>query len=235
MSISRELVEQTERYVHSKLQGDNTGHDWWHVDRVRRLALHIGRQENADLLVVELAALLHDIADWKFHDGDDSAGPLAAQRWLESLAADAPLVDRVTRIVGEVSFKGAGVPTCPTSLEGQVVQDADRLDAIGAIGIARTFAYGAHAGQPIHDPDTAPELHETFAAYQRGGRSTINHFYEKLLLLADRMHTPAARAIAARRHRFLEEFLNRFHEEWNGLDAEVEMAQSAAGIRNDRK
>jgi uncharacterized protein len=203
-------------HVRDLLGADNTGHDWWHIDRVRRLALAIGEQEGADPLVVELAALLHDIADWKFHGGDEKLGPRRAAEWLASLAVDRATIDHVAQIVADISFKGAGVKTPMHSLEGQVVQDADRLDAIGAVGIARAIAYGGHAGQPIYDPDIAHTLHESFAAYKQGSGSTINHFHEKLLLLKDRMHTATARRMADERHQFMQQFLDRFQAEWDG-------------------
>jgi uncharacterized protein len=211
-----ELIDRTATHVRGLFAGDSTGHDWHHTDRVRRTALAIAREGGADLVVVELAALLHDVADWKFAGGDHLAGPRAARRWLEQNGADPSLVAHVEAIVAGLSFKGAGVPTPMATLEGQIVQDADRLDAIGAIGIARTFAYGGHKGQAIYDPDLPPQPHDDFEAYKRGGGSTINHFYEKLLLLADRMNTATARRLAAERHRFLEQFLEQFLAEWNG-------------------
>lgn len=210
------VIERTAAHVRELFSGDSSGHDWHHTDRVRRVALAIAREEGADLVVVELAALLHDVADWKFAGGDHLAGPRAARQWLEQNSADPALVNHVEQIVAGLSFKGAGVPTPMATLEGQIVQDADRLDAIGAIGIARTFAYGGHKGQPIYDPDLPPQPHDSFEAYKRGGGSTINHFYEKLLVLADRMNTAAARRLAAERHRFLEQFLAQFLAEWNG-------------------
>jgi uncharacterized protein len=212
---SADLLERTAAHVRGHFAGDSTGHDWHHTDRVRRTALAIAREENADLLVVELAALLHDVADWKFAGGDHLAGPRAARQWLAQNEADPALVEHVVQIVAGLSFKGAGVPTPMATLEGQIVQDADRLDAIGAIGIARTFAYGGHKGQPLYDPNQPPQPHDSFAAYKQGSGSTINHFYEKLLLLKDRLNTAAARRLAAERHRFLEQFLEQFLAEWN--------------------
>ncbi|MGD9722587.1 MAG: HD domain-containing protein [Pirellulales bacterium] len=210
-----DVLRDTAEHIRQVLAGDSSGHDWWHIERVRQLALHIGRHEGADLFVVELGALLHDIADWKFHQGDSSVGPRRAAEWLVGLCVDAETVDHVREIVDRVSYKGSGVATPMHSLEGRVVQDADRLDAIGAIGIARTFAYGGHAGRAIYDPTRPPEQHDSFAAYQRSTGPTINHFYEKLLLLKDRMQTPTGRAMAAGRHAFMEQFLARFFSEWN--------------------
>lgn len=209
-------IAATEAHVRRKFEGEGTGHDWWHVDRVRRSAVELADEEGADRGVVELAALLHDIADWKFHDGDPHAGSRESRTWLESLGVDEATTDHVCQIVDGVSFKGAGVATPMTTIEGRVVQDADRLDAIGAIGIARTFAYGGHKGHPIHDPETDPEPHESFEDYKRGGGSTIAHFHEKLLLLKDRMLTEAGRRRAEERHAFLETFLDRFGREWEG-------------------
>jgi uncharacterized protein len=213
---SQAVIEKTAEHIRGLLGGDSTGHDWWHVERVRRMALHIARCEGADTFVVELAALLHDVADWKFHEGDQAVGARRAAEWLAGLGVDAATVEHVAGIVRDVSFKGAGGAPPMRSLEGQAVQDADRLDAMGAIGIARAFAYGAHAGQPIYDPRARHEHHETFAAYQRGSRSTINHFHEKLLLLKDRLHTATARRMAEERHAFMLAFLQQFHAEWSG-------------------
>ena len=201
--------------------GDGS-HDWWHVHRVWRSAQAIAAGEVAagrevDLLVVELAALLHDIADWKFHDGDEAAGPRAARAFLEGERVAPETVEHVTDIVARVSFKGAGVPDVMPTLEGRIVQDADRLDALGAVGIARTFAYGGHAGRPIHTPGEVAELHDDPAGYRaRGSRASVTHFHEKLLLLRERMHTPTARRIADERHAYMEEFLARFEQEWDG-------------------
>jgi uncharacterized protein len=210
------VLEQTAQHVRALLADDASGHDWWHIDRVRNLALHIAHKEGADPYLVELAALLHDIADWKFHQGDDRIGPQRASRWLADLGVERATIDHVAKIIAQVSFKGAGVATPVESLAGACVQDADRLDALGAIGIARTFAYGGHAGQPMHNPELAPTPHATFAQYKAATGTTINHFYEKLLLLKDRMQTATGRQLAAERHEFMEQFLDRFHTEWRG-------------------
>jgi uncharacterized protein len=212
---SAAIVEKTAQYVRGLVAGDSA-HDWWHIERVRATAMRIGRQEGADLHVVELAALLHDVADWKFHDGDDEVGPRRAADWLAGLGVVPETVERVRQIVAQVSFKGSQVETPMTTLEGRVVQDADRLDAIGAIGIARAFAYGGHAGRALYDPHLPPEQHASFAAYKKSSGPTINHFYEKLLLLKDRTQTATGRRLAAERHQFMLEFLDRFREEWNG-------------------
>ncbi len=210
------ILTQTADHVRQQLAGDSSGHDWWHIERVRAAALAIGRREGADLFVVELAALLHDVADWKFHGGDEAIGPRVAGQWLANLNVDRQTIDHVCDIIAHLSFKGAGVATPMTSPEGRVVQDADRLDALGAVGIARAFAFGGHAGQPMHDPELAPHLHATFADYKTKRTTTINHFHEKLLLLKDRMNTAAGRALAEQRQAFMEEFLARFDDEWNG-------------------
>ena len=210
------ILSRTADHIRNLLDGDSAGHDWWHVDRVRRVALTIAREERADLFLVELAALLHDVADWKFADGDESAGPAAARKWLASLVVDAPTTDHVCRIIEQLSFKGAGVATPMDSLEGACVQDADRLEALGAIGIARTFAYGGWKGQPMHDPEVPPQLHGTFLEYKQNKGTTINHFYEKLLLLKDRMNTAAGKRLAQARHEFMEQYLQQFFAESEG-------------------
>lgn len=213
-----EIIKRTADYVKSRLDGEGSGHDWWHIYRVWKNALHIGKKECADLFVVQLAALLHDIADWKFHEGDDSIGPKLAGEWLEKLDVDENIISNVCEIIKGISFKGAGVKSKIKTKEGMVVQDADRLDAIGAIGIARAFAYGGHKGREIYNPNIKPEKHETFEQYKNNKGTTINHFYEKLLLLKDLMNTPSARKIAEERHSFMEQYLDRFFKEWEGKD-----------------
>jgi uncharacterized protein len=183
---------------------------------VWKTAKRIGQAEEADLLIVELAALLHDIADWKAHGGDAMLGPAMAREWLDSLGAEPAISQHVFQIIADISFKGAKVEQPVLSLEGKVVQDADRLDAIGAIGISRAFAYGGAKGRLIYDPDVTPTEHHSAESYLADTGTTINHFYEKLLLLKDRMNTATGRAIAAKRHEFMEAFLQRFFEEWEG-------------------
>lgn len=209
-----ERVTTLAEQVRQKFENEGSGHDWWHMARVWKMAERIGSEEKADMPVVSLAALLHDIADWKFYGGDDTVGPRVAREMLVSLDTSDPVVERVCKIISEVSFKGAGVNTEPSTLEGKVVQDADRLDAIGAIGIARTFAYGGHKGRPIYDPNMKPVFHASKEEYMKNQSHTINHFYEKLLLLKDSMNTEAGRRIAEERHAFMEQFLGRFFEEW---------------------
>lgn len=216
MPDSNFVVEQTSQHVRSLMSQDSSGHDWWHIDRVRNTAVQIARQEGADPVIVELAALLHDIADWKFHGGDETAGPRAARDWLSQFPLPDQSLDHICDIIATLSFKGANVATPMTTLEGQCVQDADRIDAIGAIGIARAFAYGGHKGRAMYDPEHPPTLHDSFEAYKRNAGPTINHFHEKLLLLRDRMNTTTAKAIADERHQFMEAFLQQFHREWDG-------------------
>lgn len=212
----QEIVRQTEDFVRETLKADSTGHDWWHINRVRNVAVKLARSEGADPFVVELAALLHDIADWKFNGGDITAGATKSRQWLTSLGVDETTQAHVAQIILTVSFKGAGVKNEIDSLEGKVVQDADRLDALGAIGIARTFAYGGHFNRVMYDPDEKPVQHETFEQYKSSKGTTINHFYEKLLLLKDRLNTKAAKEFAESRHKFVEDFLQEFYDEWEG-------------------
>lgn len=210
------IVAATEEYVQKKLSGEGSGHDWWHVLRVWNNAKTIAQRENADLFVVDLAALLHDIGDHKFHNGDETVGPRLAREWLEQQQVEEKTIDHVCSIIRDLSFKGAGTSSDMPTLEGRVVQDADRLDAIGAMGIARAFAYGGHKNREMYNPSIKPVLHESFEAYKSSTAPTINHFYEKLLLLKDRMHTETARQMAAQRHQYMEDFLNQFYAEWNG-------------------
>lgn len=212
----KEVLAQTEAYVRQTLEGECTGHDWWHIDRVRNTACAIAREEHADLYIVELGALLHDIADWKFHGGDESAGVQKARAWLKSLSVDSHIIDAVIHVIEHVSFKGAGVASQMQSIEGTCVQDADRLDALGAIGIARCFAYGGSKGRALYNPEQTPIMHASFEAYKNNTSSSVHHFYEKILLLKDRMNTHAGRRIAEQRHAFLEKYLQQFHAEWNG-------------------
>lgn len=211
-----DIISQTADFVKAKLSGEGSGHDWFHVERVLKNAIHIGKQENVDMFVVELAALLHDIADWKFAGGDDSAGPREARAWLEKSRVDEAVIAHVCEIIKDLSFKGAGVKTSMKTKEGMVVQDADRLDALGAIGIARAFSYGGHKGSELYNPDVKPEFHTSFEQYKNSRGNTINHFYEKLLLLKGLMNTPTAKHIAEARHAFMEQFLERFYREWEG-------------------
>jgi uncharacterized protein len=211
------VIDSIASEVRSRLEDEASGHDWWHTYRVWKLARCIGEQEKVDLFVVDLASLLHDIADWKFYDGDYSAGPRAAGEILQRYGVPREIIEHVQQVVKECSFKGAGIKTVPSSSEGRVVQDADRLDAVGAIGIARTFAYGGYTGRMLYDPNIKPTMHATVESYSSGGTHSINHFYEKLLLLKNLMNTEAAKAIARRRHKFMVEYLSHFYNEWEGV------------------
>lgn len=208
------LVERVAAQIKARFAAESSGHDWFHIERVWQLTRQIAGQEGANLEIAELGALLHDIADWKFHGGDDSIGPRQAERLLRQEGAPPELIGPVVDIVASISFKGAGVSTPMASLEGRCVQDADRLDAIGAIGIARCFAYGGHAGRLLHDPAVPPVPHATAEAYKAGKGASLNHFYEKLFLLKDRMNTPSGRGLAEERHRFMESFVAQFLAEW---------------------
>jgi len=211
------LVLRVSRSVRRAMEGDGTGHDWWHVWRVWQTADRLAKTEpRADRTVVSLGALLHDLGDWKFHGGDEEAAPREAARLLGRLKAGPELIGRVKQVCREISYKGAGVADRPTSIESRIVQDADRLDALGAVGIARTFAYGGAKGRLLYEPGVPPVMHASFAAYKKSKSHTINHFHEKLLLLKDRLHTRGARRIARERHAFLKAFLKRFHAEWEG-------------------
>lgn len=207
-------IKTIEKYMEEKFQNEGTGHDWFHIDRVRRLALFIQQKEGGERDLIELAALLHDISDHKFNGGDFEKGGKEAKSLLQQFNIDENTIDKIVDIVNTVSFKGNGVPDKMNSLEGKIVQDADRLDAIGAIGIARTFAFGGSIGQPIYDPDIEPSIHKSKEEYQNRTH-TINHFYEKLLILGDRMHTATAKSIAKERTALMRDYLNSFYSEWN--------------------
>lgn len=212
-----EIVEGTAAFVRKRFESDSSGHDWWHMYRVWQLAKAIATKEkSADMFVVELGALLHDVADWKLHAGDEEAGVKEAREWLEGLSVESAVIDQVEDIMRTVSFQGANVPPAMKTIEGKIIHDADKLDAIGAVGIARAFAYGGAHNRSMHDPDVTPEIHDDFETYKKNKSPTINHFYEKLLLLEDRMYTKTAKEMAARRHRYMEQFLEEFHREWEG-------------------
>ncbi|RZS99092.1 HD domain-containing protein [Aquimarina brevivitae] len=211
-----DFIEVTIAFVKKTLKDAEGGHDWFHTERVYKNALVIASKEKVDPLVVALAALLHDIADAKFNDGDESVGPAMAKDFLTKIGVHHSIVDHVVRIIENVSFKGGNFTTSFTSKELQVVQDADRLDAIGAIGIARCFNYGGFKNRPLYDPQIPPNLSMSKEEYKRSKAPTINHFYEKLLLLKDKMNTDTAKAIAEERHLFMESFLAQFYKEWEG-------------------
>lgn len=220
--MNSSVVTQTAKFIRTKLEGEGSGHDWWHIYRVWQLAKRIAKSEpQANREIVELIALLHDIADWKTTAGDESVGPRLAGEYLQSLQVDVQTIRLVQEGIEDVTFRGAGVVSNPRSIEGKIAQDADKLDAIGAIGIARCFAYGGHKGHPLWDPHTKPVMHQTFEEYQKtalGHGNSINHFYEKLLLLKDRLHTKTAKKLAIKRHKYLEDFLKEFFAEWDGKE-----------------
>lgn len=211
-----EIINKTVAFVKSELNGAEGGHDWWHIERVWKLSKNMARSEEGDPFIIELGALLHDIADSKFHGGDEEIGPRKAQEFLHSLGVDQTVINHVVQIISNISFKGGRVKQTFRSSELDVVQDADRLDAIGAIGIARTFNYGGHKNREIYNPEIKPDLHMTKEQYKNSKAPTINHFYEKLLLLKERMNTETGRIMADHRHQYMENFLKEFHGEWEG-------------------
>lgn len=207
------VIKKTAYFAKQKLSGEGSGHDFWHVYRVWKMAIYLAKKEKANLFVVELAALLHDIADWKFNDNDNE-GSVLSTKWLKGLKVDQEIIDQVCHIIDTISFKGAGVKNKIKSIEGLIVQDADRLDALGAIGIARTFAYGGYKQREIYNPDKKYKLHQTFSSYKKNQSTSINHFYEKLLLIKDLMNTKTAKKIAQQRHKIMEQYLSEFYQEW---------------------
>lgn len=213
--IENQIVQRTEEFVKNSLQQDSTGHDWYHIERVRNNALYIYEQEKAgDRFVIEMAALLHDIPDGKLNVSE-KAGFEKLDRFFAELSLSGTGKEHITEIISSISFKG-GRKVELTSIEAKIVQDADRLDAIGAIGIARAFAYGGNKGQPIYDPMIAVRSDMTINEYRSGKSSSIHHFYEKLLKLKDLLHTNTAKQIAERRHHFMEIYLQEFYSEWDG-------------------
>lgn len=213
---STEIIQKTADMVKEKFTGEGSGHDWWHIYRVWKTAKTIANGENANTIVVELGALLHDIADYKFNNGDEEIGGKTAKEWLESIGVDNNIIKQVVHIVDNVSFKGNADQNKMQSIEGKIVQDADRLDAIGAIGIARCFAYGGHKGHEIYNPDIKPNLNMSKEEYKNHKGTQINHFYEKLLLLKDLMNTETGKELAQQRHDFMEQYLEEFLAEWAG-------------------
>jgi len=213
---NRLVIRNTVDYVKREMEGDSSGHDWWHVYRVWKTAAQIGKEEGADLFSVELASLLHDLDDYKLTGGGETDEPKRAKEWLEKQNIGQEIISRVCEIIEMMSFKGAKVDSIMKTKEGMIVQDADRLDAIGAIGIGRTFAFGGAKGREMYNPEIKPQAHTSFEQYKASQSSTVNHFYEKLLLLKDLMNTKTGKAMAEERHRFMEEFLDRFFKEWEG-------------------
>ncbi|HRM45459.1 MAG TPA: HD domain-containing protein [Flavobacterium sp.] len=211
-----ELINKTISFVKAKLENAEGGHDWFHIERVFKNAVLIAKNEDCDVTVVKLGALLHDIADSKFHEGDESVGPKIARDFLESENVDEEIITHVVHIIENISYKGGNFEKKFSSLELDVVQDADRLDAIGAIGIARAFNYGGFKNRALYDPKIAPNSRMSKEEYKKNDAPTLNHFYEKLLLLKDKMNTDTGKQIAKERHRYMEGFLAQFYAEWEG-------------------
>ena len=212
------IIQNTIDFVKETLKNAEGGHDWFHIERVYKNALLISKKEHVDLFIVRLGALLHDIADAKFYDGDETMGPKMATEFLTTQQVDADVRAHIVNIIHHISYKNSLSSTIEkfTSKELEVVQDADRLDAIGAIGIARCFNYGGFKNRTLYNPEILPNLKMTKEEYKKSEAPTINHFYEKLLLLKDQMNTHTGKEIALERHRYMEQFLRQFYEEWNG-------------------
>ena len=213
----QEIIANTEIFVKNTLKNAEGGHDWFHILRVWKNSKLIAKNELVDEFIVELGALLHDIADSKFHDGDESIGPKVAREFLETQQVNEAVIIHVEQIISNISYKGGNFIQNFTSPELDVIQDADRLDAIGAVGIARCFNYGGFKNRSLYNPDIQPNLNMTKEEYKKSETPTINHFYEKLLLLKDKMNTTSGKKIAEERHQYMETFLQQFYNEWNGL------------------
>jgi len=213
---SKEIILKTVDFVKYSLADAEGGHDWWHVYRVRKTATHIAASEQVDMLTVELGALLHDIADSTFHNGNEEIVPEKARAFLRTLNVHEDIIEHVVHIIANISFKGGKEQQKFKSPELDVIQDADRLDALGAIGIARTFNYGGHKGRAIYDPGIKPNLQLTKDEYKNNTAPTLNHFYEKLLLLKDLMNTETGKKMAEKRHEFMLAYLEQFYDEWDG-------------------
>jgi len=210
------IIDKTISFVKQQLENAEGGHDWFHIERVYKNALLIAKEEDCDVTVIQLGALLHDIADSKFHDGDETVGPRTARAFLEKENVDENTIQHVISIIDNISFKGGNFEKKFHSKELEIVQDADRLDAIGAIGIARCFNYGGFKNRALYNPEIAPNLNMSKEEYKKSNSPTLNHFYEKLLMLKDKMNTPTGKRIAEARHQYMEEFLSQFYAEWNG-------------------
>ncbi|KIA87802.1 HD domain-containing protein [Flavobacterium sp. AED] len=211
-----DLISKTILFVKTKLENAEGGHDWFHIERVYRNAILISKNEACDTTIVQLGALLHDIADSKFHNGDETIGPKIAREFLELENVDEEIIVHVVNIIENISYRGGNFEKKFSSIELYVVQDADRLDAIGAIGIARAFNYGGFKNRTLYDPKIAPNTRMTKEEYKKSDSPTINHFYEKLLLLKDKMNTQTGKQIAKERHRYMEGFISQFYAEWEG-------------------
>lgn len=214
--MNEDIISKTIAFVKERLANAEGGHDWFHTHRVFKNAQHIAKTENVDSLIIALGALLHDIADSKFYSGDETVGPKIAREFLFRHDVDSVVIEHVIKIIENISFKGGNEAQKFRSPELDVIQDADRLDAIGAIGIARCFNYGGFKNRSLFDPNIKPNMKMTKEEYKTSSSPTINHFYEKLLLLKDKMNTKTGRRIATNRHHFMENFLNQFYAEWDG-------------------
>jgi uncharacterized protein len=214
LTALQQVAANAAQFAQDKLKSDSSGHDWWHVDRVARTAMLIAQEEDADPFVCEIAALLHDIADEKFNESEQ-VGLTIVEDWLKQQKVSPLTIQHIMEIIASLSFKGGNRPPMRT-LEGQVVQDADRLDAIGAMGISRVFAYSGAKGRPIHVPDLAPRTNMTPEEYRNGKDTAINHFHEKLLKLKALMNTSYGRKMAEQRHQFMLDYLKQFDLEWSG-------------------
>jgi len=212
----QQIISNTETFVKTTLKNAEGGHDWFHILRVWNNAKLIAKNENVDSFIVELGALLHDIADSKFHNGDETVGPKVAREFLENQEVEETVIIHIENIITNIFYKGGNFDQKFKSLELDVIQDADRLDAIGAIGIARCFNYGGFKNRPLYNPEIEPNLNLTKEEYKKSNSPTINHFYEKLLLLKNRMNTVTGKKIAEERHQYMETFLQQFYDEWNG-------------------
>jgi uncharacterized protein len=210
------VIQRTIAFVKEVLSNAEGGHDWWHIFRVWKLSKQIAQTENVNMFIVELGALLHDVADSKFNNGDEEIGPSKAREFLSSINVQEDVITHVENIISNISFKGGKQAQKFKSPELDVVQDADRLDALGAIGVARTFNYGGHKGREIYNPEIKPNLNMTKEEYKNSNAPTLNHFYEKLLLLKDRMNTNTGKSMAEHRHKYMVQFLDEFYKEWNG-------------------
>jgi len=211
-----QLINNTILFVKQQLENAEGGHDWFHIERVYKNALLIAREEECDILIVKLGALLHDIADSKFHNGDESIGPKIAREFLESQGLKEESIQHIIAVIENISFKGGNFEKKFNSKELEIVQDADRLDALGAIGIARTFNYGGFKNRALYNPRIQPNLNMNKEEYKNSESPTLNHFYEKLLLLKDKMNTPTGKKLAEGRHKYMELFLSQFYAEWDG-------------------
>jgi uncharacterized protein len=217
-SLQERIINHLYEEVKKRFTGEGTGHDWWHIQRVYNTASYIATHENADLFIVKAGALLHDIADHKFHENYEEVAKQQVKHLMEIGGADEKMIKIVNTLVNEISFRGAGVPDEPGTIEAKIVQDADRLDAMGAIGIARAFSYGGSKGRSIYNPGEKPGFHTDFESYRKSESSTLHHFYEKLLLLYDRLHTDTAKELGAGRNTFMKQYLEQFYVEWHGSE-----------------